>query len=557
MALLVAGCVGEPEGHILRADLRTDYRPGVDFDVVSLQVGAGDLATRSDHRVDSTWDFLRGQRIGEADALPGTTPVTISLYRSGGFVASRRVSASVGTPITVVTVVLTRSCEGVSCPNDNPAFDSCFGGRCVDPRCTPETPEFCPSGVCAEDSQCEGVACALVSCSDEVCFSQPDDTQCEASERCDLVDGCTPRVAVVGCATNDDCEVGTCFGAECRALGCVIDTVYYPDATQNPESACQVCDAASNAAAWTPGPTSSPCNDGLYCTDSDQCFDGACRGTADPCDDGVSCTTDACDETNATCSHEPVADVCEIDGTCVAAGTVNPENYSEICNGGGNDWSDNATTCDNVHAGALACGGFEDGFDEGWDCRTWPTTAMSTCAIQGSMSYRGASAIQATTRSSGDQAFGRQRGFPPVASGDLYVRAYLRLDQSPAPGRITLMKIATDTLGIGSTVSFSADGSATVGHDGETPWFGADSAAGALPVDEWFCVELHVNIGAAGFVETFVNGEQLAREDGDTRTTQPYQQLVVGQQHTDGGLPQVSVFADEVVVATAPIGCDP
>ncbi len=104
----------------------------------------------------------------------------------------RRVSAIVHSPITIVTIVLTRSCEGVMCPNDNPAFDSCLGGRCVDPRCTPETPEFCPPGQCVSAAECgvPDAECVESRCGDGVCLAVPNNALCAEGQVCHGLRGC-------------------------------------------------------------------------------------------------------------------------------------------------------------------------------------------------------------------------------------------------------------------------------------------------------------------------------------------------------------------------------
>lgn len=188
-----SACSPDDDAPLIRVDLRTDYAPNVEFDVVRLQIGDGDLAFRSDHLVRGASDFVRGERIDETTVQPGAVPLTVTLYRAGTPVATRRVSAIVESAITVVTVVITRSCEGVECPNDNPLFDSCLGGQCVDPRCTVETPEFCPDAFCGSDTECEAVSCAEPQCESNVCFSLPDDSRCESGERCDAILGCTPE----------------------------------------------------------------------------------------------------------------------------------------------------------------------------------------------------------------------------------------------------------------------------------------------------------------------------------------------------------------------------
>ena len=65
------------------------------------------------------------------------------------------------------------------------------------------------------------------------------------------------------------------------------------------------------------------CNDGLACTSSDVCADGACAGAASVCDDKDPCTTDTCDPVTGACGFKPATcddgDACTTD-SCSAKG---------------------------------------------------------------------------------------------------------------------------------------------------------------------------------------------------------------------------------------------
>ncbi|MFK7999668.1 MAG: hypothetical protein AB8H86_08725 [Polyangiales bacterium] len=186
---LLAAC--SSDGPTLRVDLKTDFVPGTEFNAVRLTIGSGDGALISDHVAAADTDYVRGARLAQAEVTSGQTPVTVTLLRGGVEVISRSASVSVGSQINVATVLITRDCEGVACPNDNPSFDSCLGGECVDPRCTVETPEFCPPPECTTDSACSvSTACVQPLCQDGVCLAVPNDANCGANERCDAQLGC-------------------------------------------------------------------------------------------------------------------------------------------------------------------------------------------------------------------------------------------------------------------------------------------------------------------------------------------------------------------------------
>jgi hypothetical protein len=188
----VFACKSDEDVRSVRVDLKTDFVSGVEFDSLRVQFGDGDLAESQDRINREADDFLRGQRVGSAQVPPGQLPITITLYRSLQPVIARQVTAQITAGVNVAPIVISRSCEGVECPNADPALESCLGGRCVDPRCTSATPEFCPAPQCTASAECETVLCATPQCSDGVCFSIPDNARCDEGERCDGILGCVP-----------------------------------------------------------------------------------------------------------------------------------------------------------------------------------------------------------------------------------------------------------------------------------------------------------------------------------------------------------------------------
>ncbi|RLB46954.1 MAG: hypothetical protein DRJ42_26480, partial [Deltaproteobacteria bacterium] len=95
-----------------------------------------------------------------------------------------------------VTVLMTRDCRGVACPGagDDPLEAACLGGRCVDERCTPETPEFCPAPECGTSAECTDMIsdCADRVCEDGTCFVSTDAAICiPPNNYCDPTAGCS------------------------------------------------------------------------------------------------------------------------------------------------------------------------------------------------------------------------------------------------------------------------------------------------------------------------------------------------------------------------------
>lgn len=109
------------------------------------------------------------------------------------------------------------------------------------------------------------------------------------------------------------------------------------------------------------------CEDGLYCTNNDECSGGVCvPGTAIPCD--TECTTGACDEHTDTCTVRPRAD-----GTgcglffafrCMAGVCVSPDgddcgagaDCQPQCNGSGCMFDcSNANSCNSACTAGAVC----------------------------------------------------------------------------------------------------------------------------------------------------------------------------------------------------------
>jgi len=190
IALWALGALGcGDEGVALSVDLLTDYRPGYEFALVEVYVDGkrvGDLAALR------TQDFVAGLRVADVDDLAASDQRAVELRLidvSGERVVTR--------PVTLrhredyaVTVVIARSCADVTCG----ASEVCLAGECVDPRCTPEAPEYCPpEPECAASSECGPVvACADAVCAEGACFVAPDESRCGAGEYCAPDRGCSP-----------------------------------------------------------------------------------------------------------------------------------------------------------------------------------------------------------------------------------------------------------------------------------------------------------------------------------------------------------------------------
>lgn len=405
-ALLVAtlgACDGG--GVVLVVDLKTDYVPGRQFFGVRTEVGDPDLGSivaRDDTFASQSEDFLDGRRIAELSGLrPGTSAVRVTLLDARGMVIAERTTIMTLSAHHALTVLITSACEGVSCPGpaDDPSFSACVGGRCVDPRCSPEAPERCGERQCTSDAQCSSpVECAGGACIEGFCFVRVDDARCGPAEQCHPVEGCILRDDVdagpacpsveTACADgiDDDCDGAAdcadedCAGARCDdgdactegdacSEGACVGTVIECD----DGNACtdDACDAASGCVHTD---NTASCDDGDACTENDTCTGGACAGTTLDCDDANPCTDDACDPASG-CAHASNTTSCDngfwcdgpdrcSDGTCLAEG---PSPCTAFCN-------EMAMACEECRmdsdCGAVsygawgACGGYTSTCDE-------------------------------------------------------------------------------------------------------------------------------------------------------------------------------------------------
>lgn len=225
LALLLTSCNGS--GEVLLVDLLTDYTPGLDFDRVEVTVRPG-AAEPPMGTFSQPLDSGAGERarVAEVGALtPGSWWVSATLFEGDMPVGEGLVQVGFDGGAQIVTVLVTRNCAEVMCPEDGAASSTCRGGECVDPRCSPERPDLCPEPQCRVDMDCgEPLSCVEARCLAGFCsvVRQPD--QCGPSESCTLdrgcVDECTaPPVCAAGVLTACDPNSGERVEQVC-ALGC-------------------------------------------------------------------------------------------------------------------------------------------------------------------------------------------------------------------------------------------------------------------------------------------------------------------------------------------------
>lgn len=326
--LLIAGCDPEP---LLLVSLRSDYAPGLEVSHAVVQVArSGDFAeplasARED--VSGRASLAAPTRIAELTVPPDVLFVRVALEREGAPVASRVVAVQ-PRESRAITVVMTRSCEGVRCPGaGDPAATSCLGGACVSPECTPETPEACPPPECADDAECptSAVACAAPVCLAGVCGLRGDDDRCEG--RCD------PRVGCEAAPTDAGLDPG--LDAAARDAGVTDCAAVCPG-----ECVAGVCEIIDERTARCPDGVPcrvrcslDECRGGVFCGDAPctvECVGlGGCRGGVQcgasshcdvQCDSFRGCPDVQCGTGRCTVACREERDcqrvTCPPDGTC-------------------------------------------------------------------------------------------------------------------------------------------------------------------------------------------------------------------------------------------------
>jgi len=316
LALALTGCPNADS--FLVVDFATDLEAGTRFIAIETELTRDDAPAGEHLAVARLGDtFLEPSRLATFEGLtPALYRLRVALTDVAGEVVVERTFLVRVDGAAAVTAVLSGLCEGVRCPaaGDPAELTTCVGGRCVDPRCSDEAPEFCPTG-CDADADCPGGGVCVA----QVCLGgslEPAD--------CDDDDPCTDDALV-----DDEC----------------LHT-----------------------------PNTSGCDDGVFCNGSDTCLDGECavHGTppcaADRCDEATRTCDTGC-VGDADCP-DPVlgewsacdgfADACAREGTrartvtrfscaagrCVADPTEESESCTRVTDGdacgsaGCDDWSE-------------------------------------------------------------------------------------------------------------------------------------------------------------------------------------------------------------------------
>jgi len=233
-------------------------------------------------------------------------------------------------------------------------------------------------GVCSSVADCDdNNVCTDEACVDDICIYANNTSSCEDGLYCTVSDTCSGGVCSAGgardcSASADQCNIAACDEglnqcvAQPRPNGTACeDGLFCTEADQctggvcvaGPARDCSasgdqcndgVCSETTDQCVAQPKANGTTCEDGLYCTAADQCVGGACNAGAardclasgDQCNDGV------CDEGADQCVAQPRAD-----GTACTDGlycTQTDECQGGICKGSNDPCADNGNFCDGV-----------------------------------------------------------------------------------------------------------------------------------------------------------------------------------------------------------------
>jgi len=308
------------------------------------------------------------------------------IFCDGGEICALGVCTSQGNPCADPTPYCcevdqecsAQCCEDIHCNDGNDCTaDACLGGQCVttpvlegtvcgddaDDECT--DPDTCDAlGTCLANHALNGTLCSdglfctgPDTCEAGQCVAGPSPCTDPARPFCDEVLG----QCRAGCFSDVDCnDSNPCTNNVCGDNG----VCFHPpsaagtlcgDATDN---ACTDPDTCNGSGQCNPNHASdsTTCSDGLFCTASDSCVGGVCRGAVSPCTNPL---LPLCDETADACLPGCLSNTdCNDDNECTSdsCGATNQcQNLALTAGTPCGDTTDNACTDPDTCNGSGLC----------------------------------------------------------------------------------------------------------------------------------------------------------------------------------------------------------
>jgi hypothetical protein len=213
------------------------------------------------------------------------------------------------------------------------------------------------------------------------------------------------------------------------------------------------------------------------------------------------------------------------------------------------------TGCDDVHAGALFCDGFEGGDLSLWDGVRRPRDATATFVTD--IVFRGDRALRAETLPGGTNGAGPEVEVFPVDGtiSEQWFRAYYYVPADPGLN-LEIQQMREITGAYDWVHSLGTSGSNMHSHS-LTPSLNVSSSSDVFPVDTWVCIETHVRLNddTDGVIEVYWDGLRIMESSLPTLTPRGLSQIFAGVSWKDSSATRV-VYIDELVADDEMIGCD-
>jgi hypothetical protein len=220
-------------------------------------------------------------------------------------------------------------------------------------------------------------------------------------------------------------------------------------------------------------------------------------------------------------------------------------------------WCSGASTC--ATAGVALCDGFEAATINTavWTAETSRGSVSSdtTRACRGQRSFR--SSVQALTGAQdADAELAETQTFNPTTPADYFMRLFVYVPSTVPQNNVSLFATQEATNFKGPNVLTVAN---KLTLDNQIPTPGVLFTGPTLPVDRWVCLEMEVQVAAAGRVNLWMDDVALPAlsQNQNTNPTPRFTRFVIGVYANSTGVAvgPYDIWFDEVMFDTQRIGC--
>lgn len=213
--------------------------------------------------------------------------------------------------------------------------------------------------------------------------------------------------------------------------------------------------------------------------------------------------------------------------------------------------------CTMTHPSALFCDGFETVTSP--PMPPWDYAVIQDAVVQQTTAraYRGAAALESITAATANTKYARWGHFLPAAisSGELYLRSYQWLaSTSTITEQVSILVTGNGQSPFPATFAVLAPNEIWLIVNGTQFVF----SNAAFPTDRWVCVQLHIHIDAtAGTADLrFDSDPPFTSGATNTLVAGGYTQVEAGVHYASSAQTPVTMYVDEFVADTSPIGCN-